>query len=295
MKVAITGGTGLVGSALAEALNARGDQAIVVSRTAGPGRLTWDVAEGFAPPDALSGADAVVHLAGAGVADARWTDARKASIRDSRMRGTATVVQALRDAKPRPKVLISASAIGYYGDAGATVLREASPPGSDFLAEVCQGWERQAHGATALGVRLVTTRIGLVLSARGGLLERMLTPFKLGLGGRLGNGEHYMSWIHVRDIVSAFLHLLDSPEADGVFNLTAPNPVTNRAFTRALGEVLRRPTVLPVPMFALRLAFGELAEALVASQRVVPQRLSETGFSFAHPELVGALRNLLRR
>ncbi|MBL4689332.1 MAG: TIGR01777 family oxidoreductase [Nannocystaceae bacterium] len=294
MKIAITGGTGLVGTALGRALTSRGEETRIVSRSAGADRIVWTPTQGLQPADALSGCDAVVHLAGAGVADRRWNRTRKKEILESRRWTTQTVVEGLRHAEPRPKVLISASAVGFYGDSGSETRTEASAAGDDFLAQVCVAWEADAKPAASLGVRLVTARIGIVLSTEGGALARMQPAFKLGAGGPLGDGTQYMPWIHIDDLVAGLLHLLDDPEACGVYNLSAPAPVDNATFTAALGRTLSRPTLLRMPRFALRGMFGELADVLLAGQRAIPERLQRAGFAFRHPEIDGALADLLR-
>jgi len=293
VRVAITGGTGLVGQRLGQLLRDRGDEVTVISRREGPGVIPWDVREGVQPKDALSGFDAVVHLAGAAVAERRWTAARKREIMDSRRDGTRAVVAALAAADPRPSVLVCASAVGYYGDTGSEIVTESSPSGDDFLADVCCAWESEADAAASIGVRVVKARIGLVLALEGGALGRMLPIFRVGGGGRLGSGRQWMPWIHIDDVVAGLVHTMDCTDCDGAYNLTAPEPVDNREFTRALGQVLRRPAVVPVPGFALRLAFGELAGALLAGQRALPRRLLREGFSFRHSTLPAALNDLV--
>lgn len=293
MKVAITGGTGLLGTAIGKSLAEHGDQATVVSRTRGEGRIVWSLPDGFDPPDALAGYDAVVHLAGAGIADARWSDARKREILDSRRLGTRAVVEGLRAADPRPSVLVSASAVGYYGPSGDAVRDEDAPAGDDFLAEVCKVWESEAEAAEALGVRLVKARFGIMLSPDGGALAKMMPAFKLGVGGRLGSGDQYMAWIHIDDAAAAVLHLIDDPEARGAYNVSAPNPVDNRTFTKALGSALGRPTVLPVPAFGLKALFGEMSIALLTGQRAIPKRLDDSDFEFKFPYVDQALEELV--
>lgn len=293
MKVAITGGTGLLGTAIGKSLAERGDQATVVSRTRGSDRIVWSLPDGLDPPDALSGYDAVVHLAGAGIADARWSDARKREILDSRRLGTRAVIEGLRAADPRPSVLVSASAVGYYGPSGDAVRSEDAPAGDDFLAEVCKVWEQEAEAAEALGVRLVNARFGIVLSTDGGALAKMMPAFKLGVGGRLGSGDQYMAWIHIDDAAAAVVHLIDDPEARGPFNVSAPNPVDNRTFTKALGNALGRPTVLPVPAFGLKALFGEMSLALLTGQRAIPKRLDDSAFEFKFPYVDQALEELV--
>lgn len=293
MRVAITGASGFVGRALRSALEDAGHEGIPVRRD-DSGALRWSTDRGFDPPDALSGYDAVVHLAGENIAGGRWNDARKASIRASRVEGTRRVVDALAAADPRPSVFVSMSAVGYYGARGAIELDESSTAGEGFLAEVCKEWEQEARAAESLdGLRVARLRLGTVLGD-GGALAKMLPAFKMGVGGRLGQGDQYMSWIHIHDVVGAILYALTHDDCSGPLNLTAPEPATNAEFTRALGEVLRRPTVLPVPKFALKVAFGEMAEhLLLTGQRVVPKRLLETGYTFKHPDLRAALQDAI--
>lgn len=302
MRVVVTGGTGFIGRQLVRRLLERGHQVSVLTRDRGraapllPARATlreWDVQRAL-EPDVVAGADAVINLAGEGVADARWSASRKAAIRDSRVLGTRAVVRALGALAPadRPRVLVSASAIGYYGDRGGEELDEASAPGAGFLADVCRAWEHEAGEARALGVRTAIVRIGLVLGRDGGALGKMLPPFRLGLGGRLGSGKQWMSWIHLHDLVELFRFALEEDRVDSVLGGVAPVPVTNAGFTRALGAVLGRPTLLPAPAAALRLALGEMSAVLLASQRVLPRAATRLGFSFRYPELEPALREL---
>jgi uncharacterized protein (TIGR01777 family) len=238
----------------------------------------------------------VVHLAGENVAGRRWSEAYKAKIRDSRRVGTRLVSEAIARAAAKPRALVCASAIGYYGNRGDEVLSESSSPGDDFLAKVCQEWEAACQPARDAGVRVANARIGVVLSPEGGALKKMLTPFRLGVGGVIGDGEQFMSWTAIDDITGALMFLLASPSLAGPVNLTAPYPVTNREFTRTLGRVLKRPTIFPMPAFAARLAFGEMADALLlSSTRVAPQALEGAGFKFRYPELEPALVHLLRR
>lgn len=294
MRVAITGASGFVGQALSRALKQAGHTAVPVRRDSN-GELRWSTKDGFNPPEALSGYDAVVHLAGENIAGGRWNDARKESIRASRVEGTKRVADALRIADPRPAVFISMSAVGYYGARGSAELDETSAPGDGFLADVCEAWEAEAKAAESLeGLRVARLRLGTVLGD-GGALAKMLPAFKMGVGGRLGEGSQYMSWIHLDDVVRAILHVLTHDDCQGPINLTAPEPATNAAFTAALGKTLRRPTFLPVPKFTLRVAFGEMADhLLLTGQRVVPKRLLETGFEFQHPDLGAALTAALR-
>jgi hypothetical protein len=265
------------------------------ARPDGPTFL-WDPTSGRIDLRALEGIEAVVHLAGENIAAGRWTPERKAQIRKSRVQGTRLLAETLaRLAKP-PRVLVCASAMGYYGDRGDEILREDSPPGTGFLAELCQAWEAASEPAARAGVRVVKLRIGIVLSARGGALARMLLPFRLGLGGRIGSGRQYMSWIALDEVIQVILHALTTPALVGPTNTATPNPVTNLEFTRTLGRVLRRPTFFPLPAFAARLAFGEMAdELLLASARLEPARLLASGYTFRYPELEGALRKVLGR
>jgi uncharacterized protein (TIGR01777 family) len=241
-------------------------------------------------PDDLAGCDAVVNLAGENIAQ-RWTTAAKRRIRESRVNGTRALVAAMRDSPP--KVLVSASAVGYYGSRGDEILTERSEAGGDFLAQVCLEWEREAREAEKLGVRVALLRFGMVLGGEGGALPRMLPPFKLGMGGRLGSGSQWMSWIHIADLCDLILFALRESAVSGALNAASPNPVTNADFTRVLASVLHRPALLSVPAFALKGMLGEMAQVLLASQRAVPDRALRAGFVFQHPEIGSALRNLL--
>ncbi|MXW38562.1 MAG: TIGR01777 family protein [Acidobacteria bacterium] len=306
MRIGITGATGLIGGALASELAGRGHEVVALTRSArtpgglppGVGSAQWN--PGGDGTDAglvgvLEGLDSLVHLAGEPVGK-RWTAARKRAIRESRVAGTKTLVAALRAAPRRPARLLAASAVGYYGPRGDEELDEDALPGTDFLAEVCTEWEDASAGARQAGVETVLMRIGVVLSPRGGALATMLPPFRMGVGGRVGSGRQWMPWIHLADVAAAMVHLLEAPAGslEPVYNLTAPNPVTNADFTSALGKALRRPTVLPVPGFGMQLAFGEMAGALLLSgQRVVPRRLLASGFEFRHPEIRPALTDLV--
>jgi uncharacterized protein (TIGR01777 family) len=299
MKALVTGGTGFVGPRLLRLL----DQPVVVSRNPERARrsvghlagriIRWDPLEGPPPPEAFADVDVVYHLAGESVAEGRWTAAQKARIRDSRVIGTRHLVQGIAQAAPKPRVLVSASAVGYYGDRGDEELTEAVPPAHDFLADVCVEWEREALAARSIGVRVVTARTGIVLGAGGGALAKMLTPFKLGAGGPLGNGRQWMPWVHVADLARLYVHAADHAEIDGPMNAVAPNPVRNSEFTRALGRQLHRPAFMPAPYIGLRLLFGEFAKVLFASQRVIPQVALDTGFVFQYPDIAGALREIL--
>ena len=255
---------------------------------------SWEPATGALSPGALDGVDGVVHLAGENIAAGRWTAARKARIRDSRVDGTRRLSEALARLEQPPKTFIVASAIGFYGDRGDERVTEASAPGSGFLPEVCQAWEAAAAPASDAGIRVVHLRIGIVLTPAGGALGQMLLPFKMGVGGVIGSGRQYMSWVALDDVLASVLHALRTEGLSGPVNVVAPNAVTNAEFTNALGRVLRRPTVLPMPAFAARLVFGEMGDALLlASARVEPTRLEESGFVFGYPVLDGALGYLL--
>jgi uncharacterized protein (TIGR01777 family) len=296
MRVAVTGSHGLIGSAVVERLGRDGHDVVrlVRSPSSEPGDVLWDPAQGAIAADALEGVDAAVHLAGEGVAEKRWTDQQKARIRDSRVRGTDTLARALARLHRKPSVFVSGSAIGYYGARGDEALTEAAPPGSSFLSEVCQAWEAATTPAADAGIRVVCARSGIVLSARGGAMKRQLPLFKFGVGGRLGSGKQWTSWITLEDEVGAIVHALTTDSLQGPVNLTAPNPVTNIEFTKALGRAVRRPAVLPVPSAALKVVLGgELASDLLGSLRVLPAKLTESGYHFAHPEIDDALRAVI--
>ncbi|RMG17861.1 MAG: TIGR01777 family protein [Deltaproteobacteria bacterium] len=293
MRVLVSGASGFIGSALVTALEKDGAEVWRLVRRLPPGgvrALLWDPLGAGPDLSSLPPVDAVVHLAGAPIAAGRWTRAHKAAIWESRVRGTRHLAAALAALPEPPGVLISASAVGYYGDRGDEVLTEASPPGEGFLAELCQAWEAAGQPAREAGIRVVHPRIGLVLGRGGGALARMLPVFRLGLGGPLGSGRQWMSWIHLDDVVAAIRFALAQEALEGPVNLTAPHPVRNRDFTRLLARQLRRPACLPVPAAALRLGYGEMAEALLlAGQRVHPARLAEAGFNWHHPRLEAAL------
>lgn len=296
MSVVVTGGTGFLGSALVSALLAKGREAVVVSRDPSRARVpggakavSWEDL-----PTAVDGASAVVNLAGETIAQ-RWTTSAKARIVSSRAEAAERVGAALRRASARPSVLVNASAVGFYGDRGDEELTEASAPGTGFLAETTSAWEEAARRAAPDGVRLVLPRIGVVLGEEGGALSKMLLPFRLGLGGPLGNGRQWMPWIHRDDLVSLLLALLDDSRYEGPVNATAPDPVTMRDFAATLGRVLRRPAFAPAPAFAIRAAMGEMAALVLDGQRVLPRRAASLGFPFRFPSLEPALRDLLGR
>ncbi|RZV44996.1 MAG: TIGR01777 family protein [Acidimicrobiia bacterium] len=290
MRVLITGSSGLIGSALMPALAAAGHDVVRLLRgTGGPsGNLHWDPAAGTI--DDLSGIDAVIHLAGVGIGEKRWSEEQKRAILESRTVGTRLVAEAMAAATPRPSVMVSSSAIAVYGNPGDAELTEESPAAADYLADVVVQWEAAARPAADAGIRVVYPRTGIVLSSRGGALDRMLLPFKLGLGGRVGPGTQWMSWISMADEIAALIHLLEG-DLSGPVNLTAPNPATNLEFVKTLGSVLNRPTLLPTPLLPVKARFGaELVESLLLySQRIVGVKLLESGFEFQHLELRGAL------
>jgi uncharacterized protein (TIGR01777 family) len=309
MKLILAGGTGFLGRPLAESLAHDGHAVVALTRSLPPGverhvpgSGTPGITEtGWTTDEAadrlartVGGADAVVNLAGESIAAGRWTRARKAKIRDSRLAATRTIVAAMRAASPPPPVLVNGSAVGYYGDRGAQALTETSASGSDFLAQVSVEWEREARTAEAFGTRVVLVRTGLVLERDGGALAKMLLPFRLFAGGPLGSGRQYMSWIHRADWLDLVRWAIITPAAIGPLNATAPNPVTNAEFSRALGRALGRPSWLPAPAFAMRLVLGEMADALLlGGQRVLPARAQELGFTFVYPQIDQALKAIL--
>lgn len=301
MKVLVSGARGLVGSALVPALEREGHQVLRLVRTAPAGDLEigWDPAAGTLDTAALEAArpDAVIHLAGESVSTGPWTPELKARIKDSRVRGTALLAEALAELEHPPATFLCASAIGYYGSRGDEVLTEDSRPGIGFLAEVCRAWERASLPASQRGIRVANLRIGIVLAPKGGALEKLLPPFRLGFGGPFGSGKQWMSWIALDDLVGAILHALQCHALQGPVNLVGPSPVQNAEFARTLGKVLSRPAIFPAPAFVLKLMLGSerAEELLLASQRIEPRRLEKTGFRFAYPELEAALRHVLER
>ena len=299
MDVAVTGSHGFIGSALLPALTSEGHRPVRVvrSRAAGDDELGWDPESGTIDAAGLEGIGAVVHLAGAGIGDKRWTDARKRLILESRTKGTGLLARTLAGLKHPPSTLVSASAIGYYGNRGDEPLDEQSAPGTDFVARVCVQWEGAAAPAADAGIRVARVRNGVVLGRGGGVLPRLLLPFRLGLGGRTASGRQYMSWISIDDEVRAIVHALTRDGVAGPVNLTGPAPVTNDEFTKTLGRVVRRPTVIPTPLLPVRARYGsELVQhLLVEGQRVLPKRLEATGYAFGHPTLEDALRAVVDR
>ena len=298
MKIVVAGASGLVGNALLPALRASGHEALrlVRRRAAARDEIEWNPSAGTADDPAIAGADAIVNLAGENIGAGSWTARRKEAILRSRVETTRTLVAAIGRMAWPPTVLVNASAVGIYGDGGDTVMTEANEAGRGFLPEVCIAWEREAQAADAMRVRVALLRFGVILAEQGGALAKMLPLFRLGLGGRLGSGRQWMSWVTLDDVVRAIVQALENPACAGPLNVTAPAPVTNAEFTATLARVLRRPAVLPAPAWALRLAFGQMAdEALLGSSRAVPAGLAATGFEFKHVALEGALRAVLRR
>lgn len=302
MKIIVTGASGLIGSALVPVLGKEGHQVTTLVRReskhkpqADVSEVVWNPAHDELDAARLGGTDAAVHLAGEPIASGRWTEAKKRRILESRVQSTRLLAGVLARLQPRPRVFVCASAIGYYGDRSSELLTEESAAGVEFLSRVCREWEAACEPARAAGIRTVNLRFGVVLSARGGALAQMLTPFKLGLGGRVGTGWQYMSWVALDDVVGAIIQALTDERLAGPVNVVAPQPVTNNEFTKTVGRVLGRPTFMPVPTFALHLALGEMAdELLLASARVEPARLKAAGYQFKYPQLEPALRHLLQ-
>lgn len=294
-KIAVSGATGLVGSELIKSLKLSGHSTLTLSRRKeGVGSILWDPAKGVTPSEALEGIDAVVHLAGENIAGSRWTAAVKERIRSSRVDGTRNLVKSLALLKSLPKTLVCASAIGFYGHRGEERLNEASSVGSGYLADVCKAWEAEALEAEKLGIRVVRLRIGVVLSKKGGALAKMLLPFKLGVGGIIGSGKQYWSWIGLNDLVRIISFCVENEAVSGPVNAVSPNSMTNYDFTKAVGTVLHRPTIFPMPAFAAKLALGEMADDLLLSSiRVEPSKLQSLGFQFAQPDLISCLKHEL--
>jgi len=295
-KVLVSGSSGLIGTALLPALRSSDYEVtrLVRGAASGNGRIGWDPARPLAP-ESVSGFDAVIHLAGESIVG-RWTEAKKRRILESRVQGTRNLGEALAAAPQRPRLLISASAIGYYGDRGDETLREDSPSGSGFLPEVCREWEAAAEPAAKAGIRTVQMRFGLVLSPSGGALQKMLPPFRMGVGGNMGNGRQWWSWVDIVDLVGAIQHVIKTDTLRGPVNVVAPTPARNADFTRTLASVLSRPAIFPMPAFAARLVFGQMGdELLLASQRVQPARLMASGYVFQKPDLKKSLEDILKR
>ncbi|MER5728658.1 TIGR01777 family oxidoreductase [Streptomyces sp. NPDC002138] len=295
MRIVVTGSAGLIGAALVRSLRADGHDIVRLVRhtPTAADEAEWDPRRGYVAPDALTGCEAVVHLAGAGVGDHRWSPAYKREIRDSRVLGTAAIATAVAEMERPPAVLVCGSAIGYYGDTGQRAVDESAPPGHGFLPSVCVEWEAAAAPAREAGVRTVFARTGLVVAAEGGAWGKLFPVFRAGIGGRLGNGRQYWSYISMHDEIAALRHLIVTPELSGPVNLTAPEPLTNREVTAAMGRVLRRPTLCAVPAPAMRLVLGEFAGDVLGSQRVLPARLLESGFVFRHPGIDESIRAAL--
>ena len=295
MRVAVTGASGLIGTALVPHLRSVGHEVVRLVRrpAAAPDEVTWDPKAGTVDLDALAGVEGVIHLAGAGVGDHRWTDDYKREILDSRVDGTHTIVSAMLALDPKPRVLVSASAIGWYGDTGDRIVDETAPAGTGFLADVVRAWEAAASPAASAGIRVVHPRTGLVVAKSGGAWARMFPLFKLGVGGKLGSGKQYWSWISLRDEVCALQFLLEQDHLSGPVNLTGPDPQTNAEITHVMGTVLGRPTILPAPAFALKAVLGEFSSEVLGSARVVPAVLEGAGFVFQDPTIESAIRTAL--
>ena len=296
MRILITGASGLIGTALQRSFKEKGHEMLLVSRSEPKDNtyIQWSVEDGFSDEDLgrLEGLDAVVHLAGESISSLRWTDEKKKAIRDSRVLGTRALIDALARLKNPPKTFVSGSAVGYYGDRGSEEMTEASSAGDTFLSNVCKEWEAESRRAEDLGIRTVLLRTGIVLSKDGGALAAMLTPFKFGVGGVVGSGEQWMSWVALDDEINAINFVLENENVRGAVNVTSPNPVTNEQFTKTLGDVLYRPTILPLPEFAVNMIFGEMGDALLLdSTRVLPKRLTDAGFEFQYPKLKQALEH----
>lgn len=297
--VAISGATGLVGTELSSLLQSEGKSVTAISRKEGGSykdSIIWDPESGLTNPARLETVDAVVHLAGENIAGGRWNSKLKNKIKRSRIQGTRSLVESIAAVEKRPKVLVCASAIGFYGDRGAEELTEASAAGSGFLPEVCEGWEEEANAAKELGLRVVNVRIGVVLSPKGGALQKMLLPFKLGMGGVVGSGSQYWSWIGLHDLTRIIAHCINDESMEGPVNAVSPEPLTNKQFTKGLGSVLGRPTIIPMPAFMAKIALGEMAEALLlASSKVIPKKLEASAFEFKHRDLQSCLKHELNQ
>ena len=298
MKILITGASGLVATHLIPTLKAKGHEIFEVSRkqAKNPNEIQWDAEKGFAESEQakLENLDAVVHLAGENVGEGNWTDEKKRRIRESRIVGTRTLVDALGRTKNPPKIFVSASATGFYGNRGDEILTEESTAGEGFLADLCREWEAKSEKARDFGARVAMPRIGIVLAKDGGALEKMLTPFKFGVGGTVGSGNQWMSWVALDDLIRIIHFALENENLSGAFNAVAPNPVTNEEFTDTLGKALHRPTILPIPAFGIKLLFGEMGETLLLEgARVLPRKLENLGFKFEYADLFAAIKNAL--
>jgi len=297
MKVLITGASGLIGTALQKSFTEKGYEMLLASRKEAKDsrHIQWDAEKGFSEPEKLEGIDAVVHLAGESVFGLSWSAAKKKAIRDSRVHGTRSVVAAISKLKDRPKVLVAASAIGFYGDRGDEEMTESSAAGDTFLAEVSKEWESEARRAEDAGIRTVLLRTGIILSKDGGALGTMLLPFKLGVGGVVGSGKQWMSWISIDDNIRVINYAIENENVRGAVNSVSPHPVTNQEFTKTLGKVLYRPTILPLPAFAVSIVFGEMGdELLLSSMRVLPKRLEDASFEFQYPDLKAAIEHAVK-
>ncbi len=296
MIVVVTGTSGLIGSSLVSFLSKKDITVCKILReNPTDDKISWKPEGGDWDSAFTDGIDGIVHLAGENIASGKWTEEKKEKIRNSRIEGTKRLCDHILKLPVPPSVFVCASAIGFYGDRGTEILNEGSSRGSGFLPDVCIGWEEAAQTVTVSGIRVVNVRFGVVLSKAGGALAKMLTPFKMGLGGKIGSGKQYMSWVAIADVTGAIYHTLTTDSLKGPVNVTAPNPVTNKEFTKTLGRVLKRPTVMPMPAFGARLAFGEMAnDLLLASTRVAPKKLLDTGYDFQYPELESALRHVLK-
>lgn len=299
MKILITGASGLIGKALQKSFEEKGYEMLLATRSEPKDvrHIQWNADTGFADEDLerLEGLDAVIHLAGENIAGLRWTEEKKKAIRDSRVFGTRTMIEAFARLEKKPKVFISGSALGFYGDRGDDEMTEANSAGTTFLAEVCKEWESESRRAEDLGIRTVLLRTGIVLSKDGGALATMLTPFKLGVGGVVGSGKQWMSWVSLDDVVGIINYALENEEVRGAVNVVSPNPVTNEEFTKTLGSVLYRPTFLPLPEFAVNLVFGEMGDALlIDSTKVIPKRMKDAGYEFKFTDLKTALEHAVK-
>ncbi|MDA0692836.1 MAG: TIGR01777 family oxidoreductase [Nitrospinae bacterium] len=301
MKILVTGATGFIGKELVKKLSEKGHEIVVLTRNSESASFhlpvhckikTWNPEENALSPSTLKGVEAVINLAGEGIADRRWSATRKRQIMQSRVMSVRRLVDAMKVMDNKPKVFVSASAIGFYGDRGEMLLDETISTGNGFLSEVCQAWENETFKAQELGVRTVTCRVGMVLGHDGGALNKMLPPFKMGLGGRLGNGSQWMSWIHIDDLVNMMIHAVETPALDGIYNAVSPNPVRNDDFTKVLGDVLKCRTIFPVPGFVLKIGLGELSDLLLSSQKVSARKICDSGFTFKYPQLKEALEEV---